>query len=315
MDIAYSIDENYVGYCLVSICSLLENNTDETITVHILYDDLSVGSINRIKQFFYGRNGNVKFHQIDSSMVKGLILNDWPRSAWYRIFLPNLLEPEVDRVLYLDCDTIVAGSLSELFDLDMAENSLAGCVDIMTLDNSVYERLGYASSKGYICSGVLLLNLDYFRKYDLTNRILSFARENSFILKSPDQDAINYICQDSKILLPLKYETMNSYFRNDEFVNLYKDEFKDMILDPRIIHYAGCPPWFIETNVHIYSSLFWKYARIVGGIKMLHFSKGLYIIKNSIKYALGRLGYSKYSDHCKINATKFAHKHNININY
>ncbi|HJG49227.1 MAG TPA: hypothetical protein K8V09_01035 [Limosilactobacillus ingluviei] len=42
-----------------------------------------------------------------------------PRSAYYRILLPNLL-PEVDRVLYLDYDTLVLGDLTTLWHSDLA---------------------------------------------------------------------------------------------------------------------------------------------------------------------------------------------------
>jgi len=246
--------------------------------------------------------------------VKGLILNDWPRSAWYRIFLPFILGEEVHRVLYLDSDTVVSGSLKDLFQMNMVGRSLAGCVDLMTLDDEIFERLNYPKSSGYICSGVLLMNLDYFREHGITEKILAYARENASILRYPDQDAINYICRNTKILLPLKYETMNSYFRSEEFVRRYKDDFPGMINDPRIIHYAGCPPWFLETNVHPYIHLFWHYAKEVGGIKLEHFSRGMTIPKNIIKYLLGRLGVKKYSCHCKINIKRFARRNNIRLN-
>ncbi|MCC4478559.1 hypothetical protein LMB76_10120 [Limosilactobacillus reuteri] len=45
--------------------------------------------------------------------------NHLPRSAYYRILLPNLL-PEVDRVLYLDYDTLVLGDLTTLWHSDLA---------------------------------------------------------------------------------------------------------------------------------------------------------------------------------------------------
>lgn len=311
MDIAYSINERYVDYCLVSICSLLDNNKGADVNIHILYDNLPDESICRITDFVEKRNGRLLFHKIEESSVSGLILKSWPKSAWYRIFLPSILDSCIKRVLYLDSDTVVSGSISDLFDMDMTGCSLAGCVDVMTLDNSVFKRLDYSKESGYICSGVLLMNLDYFRKNDLTSQILGYARDHAEILRYPDQDAINYVCRDSKILLPLKYETMNSYFRNDEFVRLYHHDFKGMITDPRIIHYAGCPPWFIETNIHPYTSLFWRYAREIRGIKLQHFSRGMTIPKNMVKFMLGIFGMKKYSGHCRINLKRFAKNHQI----
>ena len=313
MNIAYSINDKYVGYCLVSICSLLANNNGRDVTIHILYEELQEGSIKRISEFVNNKGGKIAFHRIKESSVEGLILANWPKSAWYRVFLPIILGQEIDRVLYLDSDTVISGPISELFDMDLNGHSLAGCLDIMTLEDEIFHRLEYPKESGYICSGVLMMNLDYFRKNDLTFKIMSYARENATKLKYPDQDAINYVCHDSKSLLPLKFETMNSYFRNDAFIAAHRNEFAGMIEDPRIIHYAGCPPWFIETNTHIYSNLFWKYARDVGGVKLLHFSKGITIPKNIVKFLLGKIGVARYSSHCKINLKKFIIENNISI--
>lgn len=313
MDIAYSINEKYVNYCLVSICSLLKNNKASLVRIHILYDDLSADAISRITHFVTQRGGEIQFHKIDDSAVAGLILQHWPKSAWYRIFLPTILDKKVHRVLYLDSDTVVSGPISDLFEIDMSDKSLAGCLDIITLQDEVFSRLNYPRDKGYICSGVLLMNLDYFRANNLSKSILDFARSNSDILVHPDQDAINYVCRDSKMLLPLKYETMDSYFRNEQFVAANKKDFAGMIEDPRIIHYAGCPPWFIETNTHIYSNLFWSYASEVGGVKLLHFSKGITILKNIVKFGLGKMGVNRYSAHCKINLKRFVRHHGITL--
>ena len=52
--------------------------------------------------------------------------NHLPRSAYYRILLPNLL-PEVDRVLYLDYDTLVLGDLTTMWHSDLAGNFF-GCI-------------------------------------------------------------------------------------------------------------------------------------------------------------------------------------------
>lgn len=311
MDIAYSINEKYVNYCLVSVCSLLSNNKPSSVRIHILYDDLSDSALSRINDFISKRGGEVRFHKIDDAVVADLILQNWPKSAWYRIFLPQILGSDIHRVLYLDSDIVVSGSISELFEIDMTDISLAGCLDVITLQDEVFSRLNYSKDKGYICSGVLLMNLDYFRNHGLTKAILDFARNNSNLLIHPDQDSINFVCQDSKLLLPLKYETMDSYFRSREFIEAHKADFPGMIEDPRIIHYAGCPPWFIETNTHIYSKLFWRYASEVDGVELLHFSKGITILKNIVKFLLGKIGVERYSSHCKIRVNGFVKKYGI----
>ncbi len=296
-NIAYAINEAYADYCLISMISLIYNNKEENIQFHILTDGLS----DKCKDKFHStlkrltnKGGNIRFYDIPDSKVANLALNGWSKYIWYRLFLPQLLDQDVERVLYLDTDTIVCGKISDLFKLDIEDYSIAGVPDIMNYSNGIFEKVGYPKEYGYICSGVLIINLKYFRKHNLSTRIIEFSIKHHERVNFPDQDAINYVCHDTKIMLPLKYDMLAPFFTDKEFIDTHTEEVKDMLDDPRIIHYAGCNPWIIRKDKHYYHNEFWKYAKKVGDIKPKYCNPLHIRIRITIKGILGMIGIKQF---------------------
>ncbi len=295
--VAYAINEPYIDYCLVSMVSLLENNKGASIWFHILTDTISEGGKEKIIGFLKSRNAQVSFHEVPDSKVSNLALNGWGKYAWYRLFLPELVESDIDRILYLDTDTIVCGSLSDLFAMDLSGVSLAGCMDIMGFYDGIFKRLGYPKKFGYICSGVLLMNLDYFRRHSLSRKIIEYSLQHPEKIDFPDQDSINCVCHPTMKLLPLKYDMLAPFFTNAGFIKSHEEEVKDMLHDPRIIHYAGCNPWIKRKDKHYYHDEFRKYADMVGGVTEKYGNPWHIRIRIWVKGILGRAGVSCFKDY------------------
>jgi len=234
------------------------------------------------------------FYEVADDRVKNLALNGWGKYAWYRLFLPELLSEHVDRILYLDVDTIICGDITELYNMDLTDCSLAGCMDYMGFYDGIYQRVGYQRKFGYVCSGVILFNLDYFRKHNLSKQIIDFSLKYPERINFPDQDAINAVCHESMKLLPLKYDMTAPFFTDKTFISKNKEEVEDMLHDPRIIHYAGCNPWKYESEKHYYYDEFWKYASKVGGIRRKRMITGTAWVKHKVKVMLGILGLENY---------------------
>lgn len=311
MDVSYAINERYVEYCLVSIISLLENNTGNKVNFHILTDHLSSSTKLRMQNVIANYNCNIHFYEIPDSWIDGLSLNCWSKYTWYRLFLPQLIPSDVSRVLYLDTDTIITGSITELFNLDLSDYSIAGCLDIMSFSEGIFNRLGYPSKFGYVCAGVLLINLDYFRTNNLSNKIIDFAKTHSEIINFPDQDAINYICHSSTYHLPLKYDILAPFLSDKDFYYKHSAEVAEILKDPRIIHYAGCNPWKKEIQKHYYHDVFWKYANKIGGIHPVSVYSPKVKVIIAFKRLLAHLGISKYKHLFTNINTDFSHLSNI----
>lgn len=314
INVSYAINERYVDYCLVSMFSLMENNIGCEVNFHILTDSICNNSKLKLQGWVSKYNCRIHFYEIPDIWIDGLALNCWSKYAWYRLFLPQLLPTAISKILYLDTDTIITGSITELFELNLSSYSIAGCKDIMSFYDGIFKRLGYPHQNGYVCSGVLLFNLEFFRKNYLSNKIFDFARTYPDKINFPDQDAINYVCHSSTLHLPLKYDILAPFLSNKDFFHKHQDEVIDMLEDPRIIHYAGCNPWKKEIQRHYYHDVFWKYANTIGGIRpvSIYSPKDKAII--AVKRILARFGvkeYKKYLD--KNRVVDFSHLKNLTL--
>lgn len=82
-----------------------------------------------------------------------------------------------------------------------------------------YKRLHYPSSDSYFNSGVLLINLDYWREKKLMYKALDYIAKNGNNLVFYDQDVLNALLHNSRVFLPfvIMYR-MVSYAVNVAFV-------------------------------------------------------------------------------------------------
>lgn len=282
MNIAFCINDAYVPYVTVTIKSILVNHPDSDISFYIILDDISEKNRNLLDEVT-GREPLVHCYIIvvDSHKIAGLRRGNIHESIWYRILLPELLPLEVNRVLYLDADTLVMGSIKELFSIDMENTAVAGCWDPLSFYEETFERLGYEPKLGYICAGVLLVNLNYWRKYNLVDEIIRYAKKNEAIIKMKDQDSINYVCRNRKYILHLKYAVMDCFLTKYKSAGWFSiSELKDCLKEPRIVHFAGNAPWKIEYAHRLFHDDWQKYNMMLKHpVKMKYETKVIPLLK------------------------------------
>ena len=278
---AFCVNDQYVDFIRPAIMALKENHKNDTCVVHVVSDRISNKNHKYLCELFNNERFSLQVHILSDSSLKGLKTRHWPVHIWYRVLLANTLEDRIDKVLYLDADTLVLKNLSELFSMDMANKSIAAAIDYQDLFNNVFERCGYEKDKGYICSGVILMNLRYWRENNLSEKILSWARENDDKLRCPDQDAINYICRDSKIILPMRYGIMDCFFTDPLFTDAgYADQIQECRYNPVIVHYNGRTPWYKEYKRHTLHHEWEKFNQMLTKpVKMRYQAKGLLLLK------------------------------------
>ena len=137
--------------------------------------------------------------------------NIWSYMAMMRCALSQML-PFEEKVLWLDCDTIVDEDIGELFAIDMDGFYYAGAMEPQK-SRDVFR---------YINSGVLLCNLDLLRNTKKDLEIISFL--NTYQLHWADQEAINLLCQGRiRIIEPI----------------FNQNGYTLPCIRPKIIHYAA----------------------------------------------------------------------------
>lgn len=286
LEFIFGVNDGYAHYIAVPLKSICENHQESNVIVHIFTDCISQKNqkllTDEICQY---KNVQLKFHCIDDTILKGLS-EKWSIFAWYRILAPILL-PDVKRCLYLDADTLVCNNLSELFSLPM-NNSPIGCViDVENFNKETRQRCSLTKEDTYACSGVLLMNLEYWREHNLSDKIIGWAKENNSCIKFPDQDTLNILCKDNKIVLPIKYGVQNVFFKNENFYSgeLY-EQLREAYKTPSIIHYAGCAPWIKEFSDNPLHSYWRQYNNMLRNkVPVRYLTKGV----NGLKVRLWRM--------------------------
>lgn len=258
--IAFCVNDNYVQYICVTIISILESNPNLPIWIHILTDGISSKSEKMLNSVWEKSNplNKISIHLVDDSDLKSLKTGYWSKYAWYRIFIPQILN-NINKVLYLDADTLILGSLSGFEEYDLTEKSIGAVPEDIFAGH--LPTLNIDPNRLYYCDGVMLMNLDYWRKNKLKDKILDFAKKNHDILSFPDQDCINIICHNSSFQLPIKYGITSTHIIG-RLRNKYIEEIKEGLISPVIIHYLGWheQPWF-STCSHYAKDLWHKYNK------------------------------------------------------
>lgn len=262
MNIALCTDEKYAYPCGVCITSILKNNKDEECNIYILTPGLKENTIARFNLLAKTYHKKIEIIIIDDSLFANLkICPRFPISIYYRFLLPQLLKTE--KVLYLDCDIIVTGNLRKLWDTDISNYACGVIEDQNSDDITIQNRL--EQYRDYFNSGVLLINLNYWRKNKTSSTLVDFISNNPEKCLYPDQDALNYILGDKVLFLEYRYNYQEQMLLPKEGQFLHKNKWKNLLETkeiPTIIHYTGgIKPW-IKNCSHPLKTEFIKYKNI-----------------------------------------------------
>ena len=207
-------------------------------------------------------NCNVTFVNMSDEMKAAPTDKRIPISAYYRLLLPNIL-PSTEKVIWLDGDVIVLEDLGKMYALPMDGLYLRG-----QLDNSpsLADQFGVKNDH-YICSGVLLMNLEEMRKDNIVHFYLSFIEQFKDKLVQHDQTVINVIGYTKTGILPARYGIFNIYKwakRMNKFINSLRSsekykasEYRAAQQHPAIIHYVR-KPW---QHKCYFASFWWEYLK------------------------------------------------------
>ena len=253
-NILISFDDNYVDKAMNMLYSLKKNNNDIFFNIYIYYINLSDESITKTNEFCKKYNiGNIIFKKYDANMSNcPLFLGHTTVETYIRLFVPFILDEDVDRMLYLDCDIICNGDISKLYETNLDKYYFAACQNVPPLDTTGWNEtmninLELPEDNKYINAGVLLINFKKYKKDYSIEKINDFIEENHERLIMQDQDIINKMFYKKIKILPGKYNyQINSYLDND--IN------KSSVL----IHYSdSLKPWNFNYNSVIKSKFYY----------------------------------------------------------
>lgn len=171
----------------------------------------------------------------------------------YARFLFQDMFPHLRKVIYLDVDVLVLGNLAELYCTPLGENLLAAAVgrgtsradDCWGILN--YKELGIPPETPYFNAGVLIMDLEAWRRENFAKRCMDYAEKYPELCIFWDQTVMNTLLAGRFTHLDQKW--------NQQFNGLKKSSD-----DLGILHFWGSDkPWnFTNDLPHGAKNLFFE---------------------------------------------------------
>lgn len=271
MNIFYTCDNNFVWIMGISMISLFENNRKcDNIHVYLLGDGISEENRQTLDDIASNYQRSFTLINVpDLNIPEKLSSARWPKSAFTRMFAGELMPKEVEKAIYLDCDTIISASIDELMHYPTENYAICGVKDCVS--RPYKDKIGIVKNGSYINAGVLLMDLQKLRELDVRKMIADFVDKYESAISYADQDILNGIFKGIFGVLPPQYDLMTlvsvySYKELEQIRhpdNYYtEDEIEYSKKSPRIIHYTTCMlnirPWCVDSK-HTYAWMFDKY--------------------------------------------------------
>ena len=264
LSVLYGCDDNYAPYTGVSMLSLFENNKHiDDLTVYLASMGIEQDNINKLSNLAnsYGRKIIILDTEKAVEKTQSYRWGSWNNSVatWLRFFVLDQIPDDVDRLLWLDSDTLVKDSLDYLATLDMGDSAVGAALDSL----SYYHRFRLSVPR-YYNAGVLLFNLKVWRENNTLDEMMSHLEKNIDRYPINDQDLLNDFFSSSIICLPNRFNFQGTHvaYTDDQYQFAYKwkpgeyyskEELASARQNPAVIHFfrfLGDYPWTDGMNLH-----------------------------------------------------------------
>ena len=262
-NIAMLINPNFILPLTVTLKSLFDTEPEARFRVFVLHAALNEEQQARIIDFGQSEGQDIQLIQADDACFAGapLLRDKFVREAYFKLLLPRVIPQDIDKLLYLDADMIIAKPITPLFDLDLGDHYFACAPDyFVNRDQLNYVRgLGIGEDQKYVNTGLILFNLPVFRQHYDLDEILAYIEANSADFLYHDQEVLNGLYHDHILLLPEKYNYMTHYRGIKDFLGylLFREKGEQPI---HVFHYAGWKPWEMDFIGKAYDR-FWTVLR------------------------------------------------------
>lgn len=254
-------DEGFAQHFGVMAMSILKNTASPSkMFFHLIDDGISPGNKALIEKMMTDAGAQIEYLVCDKTMFNGFYATEKiPLTTYYRLLAHHLLSEGIQKVIYLDCDVIIKEDLRKLWDENIDVYAVGAVEDNHGANR--FKDLNIPGSASYFNAGVLIINLDYWRKYAIGERVIRFAANYQGELTWQDQDALNAVCYNHWKKLHPKWNVQTNMFqlRSQEQV-FYLTELQEALRFPAVIHYTTheSKPWFY-CSLHPYKKEYYRY--------------------------------------------------------
>lgn len=263
MNIIFCADRKVLPGLHVAAYSVLEKmgHSAPSVSFHLFSQDLGEPEVELLRRSLAGagKEFSLELNHLDTGLLASFPHLRGSLAPYYRLLAIDQIS--VDRLLYLDVDTVCDIDLSPLHDLAMdtypaawvSEAPISGAVDRFTA-----EQLGNSPDEPYFNSGVILVNVPEWKRQGISQKALEFLAKN----KPPfhDQSALNFVLHKNTISLDERYNAISNKRKH------WPSLVKGLGQTQSLIHFVDYPkPWdlgaeFIHPQYHLWRNVLEKTA-------------------------------------------------------
>ncbi|BAY92029.1 MULTISPECIES: glycosyltransferase family 8 protein [unclassified Tolypothrix] len=267
MNIVCTIDNNYAQHCAVMLSSLFINNPNQKFYIYIITNGLKKHISNKIKRFFYTIKQEYSIIEIQTSeLEKAPVSHHISLATYFRLFIPEVIPDNIDKILFIDSDIIIRKSIDQLWSLDIQSFSHAAAIASGMDDYP--SKINLPEGSLYFNAGLMLINLKAWREMKVFHRGCALIYQQPELLQWWDQDVLNILLNNSWLPVDLTWNSQ-PYLYDESLINSkYQDKYKkfnylEAKIDPAIVHFVGggsAKPWHLNCN-HPFKHEYFKYLK------------------------------------------------------
>lgn len=253
--VAFCSDAGYIPQLAAALVSLFLSNWRNELVVYVVTKNLEPQFKNGLEKIAITYGRDLIFYDLNDSPLDGLAEYVQPKSAYYRLMLPDLLRP-LKKTIYLDCDLVIEIDLRELWERELSTKLVLGVAERDELQPGLQAHVGTPGDP-YVNSGVLVMNLEQWREESIAAKCMNWLRANPLQATMMDQDAINKTASGRKGYVDLKWNLNPIHGPARETLPKFPE---------RILHFAGpMKPWQ-EWYCHDLAEIFYRYLARAGEV-------------------------------------------------
>jgi len=283
IDLVFGIDDNYSKYCTITIQSILSHlNSNYKLNITIIYEKLSIKSLNNFKTIKSKQLNKITFHKINIKKYmnsQNLKRYYWPKSVFYRFYIDHAFPKNIQKIIYIDADIFVNDSIHKLYNIDLKNYTIGAVIDTGVFNRNYLDKIKIQSDL-YFNSGVLLINLQKWKFEKITSQLEKTIKKSGLNLDIPDQDLLNIIFEKKFKIINPKWNLQASMYSKYKYWKYLKNK--------GVHHFTFVKPWRSYSS-HPKSKVYREFAKQKGFIvetNYLDVKDFLSMLKYYVRYFL-----------------------------
>lgn len=209
LHVGFAFDQNFVTPFYVLLTSIFANCKDHPFHIHVIATGVADAEKASLEAYVAANGARIFFYQIDPTVIRDFVIpkgTEFSLANYYRLFLPLVVPDSVERLLYLDIDTIVLNDLSSVYSTNLDNSPVAAVADAVIKKSPA---LGINTPGLYFNSGVLLIHIAAWKRLLVTEQSIQFILQHPEKISWADQDALNFLLHKNWVVLEQKYNVQS----------------------------------------------------------------------------------------------------------